>query len=368
MAPRGVRFWNPSLQFEAIEDELVPEILATLRQGDLVMREQMYDFERRFAALIGREDCIGVSNCTDGLRLTLEALGVGPGDEVITVAHTFVATVAAVHHVGATPVLVDVADDHLMDADAFELAITERSRAVIPVHLNGRTCDMTRIMEIADEHRLLVIEDAAQAVGAKVDGRGAGTFGIAAAYSFYPAKILGALGDAGAVITDDEALAHKLRLLRDHGRASKTDLDGWGWNCRLDNLQAAILGVKLSHIPAWIERRREIAAQYSTGLATVKAVRTPPGTTTGGRWYDVFQNYVIESDRRDALQAHLDAHGIETLISSPIPVHHHRSLGLVGFSLPRTEQLSRQVLSLPLYPELEDIEVARVIEAIRAFA
>lgn len=359
-----VKFWDPGRQFEALEPEITEEILSTVRHGDLVMRHQMHDFEQGFAALIGRRHCVGVSNCTDGLRLTLEALGIGPGDEVITVAHTFVATIAAIHHIGATPILVDVGNDHLMDVEAFAEAITDKTRAVIPVHLNGRTCDMARILAVCQGHDMHVVEDAAQAVGARIDGTNAGTFGIAAAYSFYPAKLLGALGDAGAVVTDDDRLAEQLRLLRDHGRATKSDLAGYGWNCRLDNLQAAVLNVKLPRVPAWIERRREIAGRYQDALGAIKDLRTPPGPDEGRR-YDVFQNYVVESEHRDELQSHLGRLGVETLVSWPIPNHRQAGLGLEHFSLPRTEELCRQVISLPLYPEIPDHDIERVISAIQ---
>jgi len=362
-----VRFWDFPRHFQEIESEVLSEMLATLRAGDLVMREQMRQFEVDFAAFVGRRDCVGVSNCTDGLRLTLEALGVGPGTEVITVAHTFVATIAAIHHVGATPVLIDVAQDHLMDVDAIEDAVTDRTRAIIPVHLNGRTCDMRRLMQIAERHGLLVVEDAAQAVGARVDGQTAGSFGVAACYSFYPAKLLGAFGDAGAVTTDDAGLAEQLRLLRDHGRATKVDLDGWGWNCRLDNLQASVLGVKLRHLPAWIDRRRQIARSYHRALQGVRQIVLPPPPEDGGRWHDVYQNYVIEADRRDDLHAHLTDRGIETMISWPKPNHQQPGLKLDHFQLPTTESLCRRVLSLPIYPELDDHQLDAVVTEVRSF-
>ncbi len=363
-----VRFWHPPRHFSTIEHEVVGEMVRVLRAGDLIMRADLDRFEQTFAALIGRAHCVGVSNCTDGLRLTLEALGVGPGDEVLTVSHTFVATLAAIRHVGATPVLVDIGDDHLMDPDDLRAKITTRSRAIMPVHLNGRTCDMGRIMELAREHDLMVIEDAAQAVGARYDGTNTGAFGVASAYSFYPAKLLGAFGDAGAVVTDDDGLAHELRLLRDHGRATKTELAGWGWNCRLDNLQAAVLNVKLPLLAGWIERRRSIAARYHEGLSAIPALHLPPPPDADPKYHDVFQNYVVESPDRDDLAAYLAERGIETLISSPIPVHQQSALGLQGTSLPRTEALSDRVLSLPLYPELLDSEISHVISSVVAFS
>jgi len=363
----SIRFWDFPRHFATIEAEVMGEMLATLRAGDLVMRDQMRGFESAFAALIGTKRCVAVSNCTDGLRLTLLALGIGQGDEVITVGHTFVATLAAIHHAGAEPVLVDVnQSDRLMNPDLVAGAITERTRAIVPVHLDGRTCDMAAICALAADHGLLVIEDAAQAICAKFDGRTAGSFGIAAAYSFYPAKLLGAFGDGGAVVTNDDQLADKLLLLRDHGRASKTDLDGWGWNCRLDNLQASVLNVKLRHLVAWVERRREIATRYEEGLRDTTHVVTPP-PPNDGRWFDVFQNYVVESPDRDALRNYLSSAGIETMISWPIPNHRQPGLKLDHFELPNTERLCNRVLSLPMYPELSDDEVDFVLDAMRSF-
>src|SRR2546422_1307612 len=227
-----------------------------LSKGDLIMREQMLDFEHNLASFVGTTDAVGVSSCTDGLRLLLEAVGIGPGDEVITVSHTFMATMAVIHHVGATPVLVDVGADHNMNLDLVEAAITPRTKAIMPVYLNGRLVQMDRLMEIAKKHNLLVIEDTAQALGGAYLGVRGGAWGLAGAFSFYPAKLLGAYGDAGAVVTDDGPLADRLRAIRDHGRLTKTELAGWGHNCRMDNLQAAVLDLKLKLVPAWIRRRR----------------------------------------------------------------------------------------------------------------
>jgi len=340
-------------------------IATVLRGGDLVMRHQMEDFERNFAAFVGRRDAVSVSNCTDGLRLTLEALGVGPGDEVVTVAHTFVATLAAIHQVGATPVLVDVGLDHNLDAGLLEAVLTPRTKAIIPVHLNGRLCEMDRVMAVADSRLIPVLEDAAQALGASFKGVASGCWGVAAAFSFYPAKMLGALGDGGAVVTDDAGLAQRLRELRDHGRVSKTELSGWGWNCRLDNVQAAILDLKLKRLPSWIERRRRLAGIYDEALLDIANLRLPPRPDSGLH-FDVYQNYVIEADNRDRLVEHLANSGVETLVSWPVPMH-HQPLGLNHFNLPRTEELARRVLSLPMHNVLEEEEAIAVADAVRAF-
>jgi dTDP-4-amino-4,6-dideoxygalactose transaminase len=362
----SVRFWEPGKEFLRIEEEAMSTIRSVLTAGDLIMRQQMHDFEHNLASFVGTADAVGVSNCTDGLRLLLEAVGIGPGDEVITVSHTFMATMAVIHHVGATPVLVDVGDDHNMDVEKVEAAITPRTRAIMPVHLNGRLVRMDRVMEIARTHDLLVIEDTAQALGGSYLGVRGGAWGIAGAFSFYPAKLLGAYGDAGAIVTSDAELATRLRELRDHGRISKTGFSGWGWNCRLDNLQAAILDLKLQKVPQWISQRRRLAAIYDEELAAVKGVKRPP-EPDGGPYFDIYQNYVIEADDRDRLQEHLTARGIETLVSpGPVP-NHKQPVGLDHFHLPNTEQLCARVLSLPLNNELDEDQVLEVAGAIKDF-
>jgi dTDP-4-amino-4,6-dideoxygalactose transaminase len=362
----SVRFWEPGKEFQRIEGEVMATIRDVLSKGDLIMRHQMEDFERNLAAFVGTADAVGVSNCTDGLRLILEAVGIGPGDEVITVSHTFMATMSVIHHVGATPVLVDVGDDHNMDVELIEAAITPRTKAIMPVHLNGRLVRMDRLMAIAQAHDLIVIEDTAQALGGAYLGVRGGAWGIAGAFSFYPAKLLGAYGDAGGIVTSDPDLAKRLRELRDHGRISKTGFSGWGWNCRLDNLQAAILDVKLKKIPEWIAQRRRLATIYDEELADLDAVKRPPAPD-GGEFFDIYQNYVIEAERRDELAADLAAHGIETLISpGPVP-NHKQPVGLDHFQLPRTEMLCARVLSLPLNSELGEDQVLEVAAAVKGF-
>jgi dTDP-4-amino-4,6-dideoxygalactose transaminase len=362
----SVRFWEPGKEFKRIEAEVMDTMRDVLSKGDLIMREQMLDFERNLAAFVGTSDAVGVSNCTDGLRLLLEAVGIGPGDEVITVSHTFMATMAVIHQVGATPILVDVGDDHNMNVDLVEAAITPRTKAIMPVYLNGRLVHMDKLMGIARKHELLVIEDTAQALGGAYMGVRGGAWGIAGAFSFYPAKLLGAYGDAGAIVTSDPDLAARVRELRDHGRVSKTGFSGWGWNCRLDNLQAAILDLKLKKVPEWINQRRILAAIYDEELADLGAVKRPPAPD-GGPFFDIYQNYVIEAERRDELAAHLAAKGIETLVSpGPIP-NHKQPVGLDHFHLPKTEDLCAHVLSLPLNNELGEDQVLEVAGAIKDF-
>jgi len=362
-----VRFVDFPQQYRKMESELMGTIKTVLSQGDLILRQQLRDFENNLAAFVGTKYAVGVSNCTDGLYLTLEACGIGSGDEVITVSHSFVATVAAIHHTGATPILVDVGNDHNMNVNELEKAITPKTKAILPVHLNGRMCDMEALMNLVGKNNLLVIEDAAQALGGSFKGQKAGSIGIAGCFSFYPAKTLGAMGDAGAVVTNSKELYEKLLLLRDHGRLNKTDLAGWGYNCRLDNLQAAILDLKLKYLPEWIRRRRELAGLYHKYLAHLPQITLPPAPTNETPYYDVYQNFVIEAENRDQLFEHLTKNGIETLISWPKAVHHQKELGLTQFKLPQTDQLCRKVISLPLTTELEDEQIEFVANTVGQF-
>lgn len=360
-----VPFVDYRKQYAALKERLDAAVARTIGEGELILREEVATFERDLAALVGVREAVGVNSGTDALIFALRAAGIGHGDEVITVAHTFLATIAAVVHVGAKPVLVDVLDDQLMDMDAAERAVTPRTRAVLPVHLNGRVCDMERCLAIARRHGLIVIEDAAQALTATFDGRAAGSFGKAGCFSFYPAKLLGAAGDAGALCTDDPDVARTARLLRDHGRLTKERHVLYGFTSRLDNLQAAILNAKLPCLAEWVERRRALARIYDRALASLRQVTVPP--SSDARHRDVHQNYVIRAERRDELAAHLRDRGVEVLISNPVPVHHHPELGLAHFDLPRTVRLAAEVLSLPLVPELEDEQVRYAADQVRAF-
>ena len=363
-----VRFVNYPEQFRKMEREILGTVREVLSRGDLMLRGQLRDFEAHIATFVGTRFAIGVSNCTDGLHLALRAAGIGAEDEVITVAHSFVATAAAIHHAGASPVLVDIGDDHNINVDGIASAITSRTRAIVPVHLNGRLCEMGRLMTIARERGLIVIEDSAQALGGAFEGRRGGSFGLAGCFSFYPAKLLGAFGDGGVVTTDDEELAAKLRSLRDHGRLPDGEISGWSFNCRLDNLQAALLDLKLARVPDWIERRRALAALYHDRLSGVPQLRPPPPPVTAGPFFDVFQNYEIEAVDRDRLVERLRARGVEILIPwGGRGIHQFKALGLTHHHLPRTDQLFRGVLMLPLHAELEDRDVGYVSDVIREF-
>jgi dTDP-4-amino-4,6-dideoxygalactose transaminase len=363
-----VRYIDYPLQYRKMKNDILGTIDSVLSQGDVMLRQQLSDFETNLANFVGTKHSVGVSNCTDGLHLSLLAAGVGTDDEVITVSHTFTATAAAIHHAGAKPVLVDIYDDHNMNVELVESAITNRTKAIVPVHLNGRLCDMERLMAIAGKHNLLVIEDAAQALGASLNGIKGGAFGLVGCFSFYPAKLLGAYGDAGAVVTNSIDIADKIKLLRNHGRTGDGDIAGWSFNCRMDNLQAAILDLKLKYLPRWIDRRREIAQIYHRELSNIPQLHLPPAPTTGGPYFDVFQNYEIEAEDRDNLTAHLRERGVETLISwGGKGVHQFKELGLTHFHLPQTERMFRKVLMLPMNPELTNGQVEHVVDSVRKF-
>lgn len=367
MASFKVPFVNYPLQYHSLEKELDSAIKDVLKRGDLVLRSDVESFEKNLAEFCGTKYAVGVNSGTDALILSLRAAGVGPGDEVITVSHTFMASIACIAHVGATPVLIDVREDFNMDVEKLEAAITDKTKAIIPVHLNGRVCEMDKLMDIANRHNLIVVEDSAQALGAKFSGQKAGSFGKTGCFSFYPAKILGALGDAGAVTTNDEQMNEKLRLLRGHGQKTKTEFVMFGFTSRLANLQAAILNVKIKYIPKWIERRREIAKIYNEGLKDVKNIHLPPAPGSDSRFFDVFQNYVLRAEKRNELFDFLKEKGVETLIKDPVANHKHPNLGLDNFSLPVSERLPDEVISLPMYPELTDEQVGFAAQSVKDF-
>jgi len=363
-----VPFVNYPEHYRRIWNEVNGAISEVLTKGDLILRDQLRQFEQNVASFVGVKHGVGLNSGTDALFLSLKASGIGPGDEVVTVAHTFVASIAAIVHCEATPVLVDVGEDMNMDVEQIEQGISSKTKAIMPVHLNGRLCDMGRLMAIADEHNLIVVEDAAQALGATFNGKKAGSFGLSGCFSFYPAKTLGAAGDAGMLTTNNDEMAEKVRLLRDHGQQRSTgEILFYGFNSRLDNLQAAILNVKLKYVPEWNEKRRELANLYHKGLSDLRDIKLPPPPRSDSRFFDVYQNYVIRSKKRDQLVEYLRESGVEVLVSWPKPLQHHEALGLGKFHLPKTEQISKEVLSLPMYPELSDEQVEFVIEVIHDF-
>jgi len=361
-----VPFVEPGKHYHNLKKEIDAAIVGCLSNGDLIMRRQLKDYEERLAALTGTRYAVGVNSGYHALHLSLTAAGLGSGAEVITVAHTCVATVSAIVHAGATPILIDVGKDYNMDIGVLERAITPRTKAILPVHLNGRICDMDRLMAIAEEHNLIVIEDAAQALGAGYGNQTAGSFGLAGCFSHYPFKILGTFGDGGAVTTNDPDIARIVSLLRYNGEDRETgEYHYHGYTCLLDNVWAAVLNVKLRYLPHWIERRRKIAALYRQGLSDIPKLTLPHFKEENN--LDVYQNYVIRTKERDRLASYLKEHEIETLIHWPKPIWEHRGLKLGSHHLPETENVCREVLSLPINAEISDEQIDYVVTCVRNF-
>lgn len=364
----SVPFVDLRAQYQAIQAEVRRKLDEVLTSGTFILGSLVSEFEEAFARYCGARHAIGVANGTDALILALKALNIGPGDEVITAVNTFIATAEAIVHVGAKPVFVDIdqKNTYNIDVQQLEAAITPRTKAIIPVYLYGQPADMDPILEIAKTHGFYVIEDAAQAHGALYKGRKAGSMGHAACFSFYPAKNLGAYGDAGAVVTNDDQIALTVKKLRDHGGVQKYQHDLVGYNSRLDTLQAAVLLVKLKYLDEWNRKRQRNAQLYNELLAQV------PGIVTPGVLEDathVYHLYVIrlEDGDRDALQAHLKSREIATGIHYPQPVHLTPALSYLGYQagdFPVAEDCAKKILSLPMYPELTRAQIEHVVECI----
>lgn len=362
-----IPFVDLTAQYATIRDEVQSAITAVIRDNAFISGPYVKKFEEEFANFCGARFAVGVSSGTDALRLALLACGVGPGDEVITVPNTFIATSEAISMVGAVVRFVDVGpEDSNMNPDLLRTAISSRTKAIIPVHLYGQPADMDPILEIARQNRLRVVGDAAQAHGAVYRGRPIATLGDAACFSFYPGKNLGAYGDAGALVTDDEEIASRVAMLRDHGRKDKYEHLMEGFNCRMDGLQGAILSVKLKYLDGYIRSRQRLATLYGELLWNTPHLTLPkyhPDRRSG------FHLYVVRTDRRSALQVALTEADVATGIHYPIPLHRqpaYAHLGLEEGSFPEAERQAREVLSLPIYPEMREAQVQLVVSRVRA--
>ena len=359
-------------QYRAIKDEVLPALQAVIESQQFIMGPAVAQLETQVAQLSHARHGVGCASGTDALLLPLRALNLEPGDEVITSPFTFFATAGAIHNAGGRPVFVDVDPGTFnLDPAAVEAAMTPRTRAIVPVHLYGQMAEMERLLVIAQRRGVKVIEDAAQAIGARrsIDGvwRMAGETGWVTGYSFFPSKNLGAWGDAGMMVTSDDAVAERLRRLRLHGGAKQYHHEEVGINSRLDTLQAAVLLAKLPHLAGWSNRRREHAAYYDAALTGVDAVHTPV-VATGNE--HIFHQYTLRVERRDTLQAHLKAKGIGSAIYYPIPLHRQPCFAHLGYaagSLPRSEQAAQEALSLPIFPELTRAQLDYVVDAIAEF-
>lgn len=362
-----VPYVNIAAQHAPIKEELLEAMGGVIDHGRFILGQEVDEFEKRFAETCGVAYAVGVNSGTDALILALKALGIGPGDEVITVPNSFVSSTGCIVLVGASPVFVDVGDDYNMDPLLIEQAITPRTRAILPIHLTGRPADMGPIMETAKAHGLQVIEDGAQAVGAEYRGQQVGSFGIAGCFSFHPLKTLNACGDGGAVTTNDVGLYQELKVLRNIGLKERDDCVVWSHNSRLDTLQAAILMVKLKYFEQWNEARRANACYYQERLEGLPQVQAPAHYS-----YEkpVYHTFVIQADHRDHLKAYLSDQGIGTAVHYPIPIHLQRAasgMELGAGSFPVTESQAGRILSLPVYPELEPAQLEHVADAVRSF-
>jgi dTDP-4-amino-4,6-dideoxygalactose transaminase len=360
-----IPFLDLKAQYKSIKPEIDKAVIGVLESTQFVLGENVAAFEREFAAYCGAKHAIAVNSGTSALHLALLAAGVGPGDEVVTIPFTFVATVSAICYTGATPVFVDIEPrSFTMDPSKLEKAITPRTKAILPVHLYGQMADMTAILEVANRHGIPVIEDACQAHGAEYDGKRAGSLGVSGCFSFYPGKNLGAYGEGGAVVTSDDTHAKKMRMLRDWGQEKRYHHVLKGFNYRMEGIQGAILSVKLRYLEAWTESRRARARDYDALLQGSDSVKAPQQLS--GRRH-VYHIYAVRSADRDGLQQLLQAKGVQTGLHYPIPVHLQEAHADLGYKLgdfPESEAAANEVLSLPIFPEMTSSQVEEVVAAV----
>ncbi len=364
---KNIPFFNYSALFQENSQELTKIFKNVSSRGAFIMQDDLVQFEENLAKYTNVKYAVGVANATDALQLLLIAGGISSGDEVIFCSHTMVATASAIAFTGATPVPVDVDKDHMIDVNSIEAAITPKTKAIMPTQLNGRMSNMDEILRIAKKYNLQIYEDSAQALGAKFKGKSAGSFGIGGCISFYPAKVLGCFGDGGAVLTNNKDIYNRIKLLRDHGRGEDGNVSIWGYNSRLDNLQAAILNFFFQTYDKTIKRRRAIATLYHENLKGLKSIYLPPPPESKGNHFDIYQNYEIEANRRDELKEYLVNNGIGTLLQwGGKAVHEFRELGFTQ-SLPYTENVMRNSLMLPLNMTITDDDVKYIANIIWKF-
>lgn len=366
MTMKNVRFVEPAKVYTMIKDELDTAYFDVMSKGELIDRSHLKSFEDNLAKFVGTQYAVGLNSGYDALHMSLRAAGIGLGDEVIVPAHTFVATCSAVVNVNATPVLVDVTDDFNIDADKIEEAITPKTKGIIAVHLSGWMADMSKIMQIAEKHNLVVIEDACQSLGSSINGKMAGSIGLTGCWSFYPFKILGGYGDGGAITTNDPDVADFARRMRYNGEDRDTgEYHGHGFTCLLDNMQAAFLDVKLRYLPSWIERRKAIAKMYHRGLSDISDLLLPHYDRPG--FDHIYQNYTLRSKQGNEFSEYLKNNGVEVLTQFRKPYYKHERLKLIDRGFPVTEAISREVCSLPMNVEISLEEVEYVIDVVRKF-
>lgn len=366
---KNIPFFNYPQLFKLHESELMEKFKDVCTRGAYILQKDLIEFEDQLKNYLNVKHAFGVADGTNALIIGLMAMGIKANDEVIVPSHTYIASAASIALLGAVPVLADITSDHLICPESVQSLISDKTKAIMPVHVNGRCCNMDALTSLAREYNLQIIEDAAQALGAKYKGKYAGTFGSCGTFSFYPAKVLGCFGDGGGIVTNDDSIAEKLYQLRDHGRNKDGLVVTWGTNSRLDNLQAAILNVKFKYFDAAIQRRRAIAQQYHDGLNKIKDLTLPPPPSNeGGVYFDNFQNYELESGSRDALRAFLTNKGIATIIQwAGKAVHQFADLDLENTNLSNTEKFFQRCFLLPLNTSLDDEDVRYIVNCIREF-
>ena len=367
MPTKNVPFFEyPRLWLDE-KEELVDVIDNIAATGGFIMQQALSDFENELANYTGANYSVGVGNATDGMEIFLEAIGIEKGDEIIISSHTMLATASAIKVAGGVPVPVDIGDDNLISAQAIENSITSNTVGIMPTQLNGRTCNMDEIIKITEKNNLFIVEDAAQALGSKFKNKHAGTFGLASDISFFPAKVLGCLGDAGAVLVNDEDLYHKIYQIHDHGRDTDGEVKRWGRNSRLDNIQAAILSYKLKKYDKVISRRREVAQMYQDQLGGLDELILPPAPNQDENHFDVYQNYELEAKNRDELKLHLHQNGIGTLIQwGGLGVHQFNQLGF-NITLPKTESFFQNCIMLPMNIFISNDDVDYICQKVIQF-
>jgi dTDP-4-amino-4,6-dideoxygalactose transaminase len=364
---RSVPFFDYPRLFLDDKKELIDILEDVGARGAYIMQRDLVEFEKKLATYTNSKYSVGVGNATDGLELAWLAIGLEKGDEVIISSHTMIATASAIITAGGTPVPVDIGEDNLIDVDAVANAVTKNTVGISPTQLNGRTCDMESVMNLANSKGLCVVEDAAQALGSKFKNQSAGTFGDAGSFSFFPAKVLGALGDGGGVVTNKKEIYEKVFQLHDHGRGTNGEVQSWGRNSRLDNLQAAILSKRFDRYEKVIKRRREIASMYNEQLSVLEEVKLPPAPMENGDHYDVYQNYELQAENRDALKNYLANNGVGTIIQwAGKAVHQWEVLGF-DIKLPKTESFFEKCLMLPMNMFISNLDIDYVCDSIISF-
>ena len=361
----NIPFVNPSLQYKALRKQILQKFDEISLTGNYILGKEVEDFEKNFAEYCGTSYAMGVGNGSDALTFSLLGLGVKPGDEVITTPNSFVASAWTIANIGAKPVFVDVGDDFNINCSLIQESITRKTKAIMPVHLTGRVSDMEAINIIAKENNLLVIEDSAQAVGATYKSKMSGSFGDAGCFSLHPLKNLHVHGDGGVITTNDEELYNKVLKMRNHGLKNRNECEFWGWNSRLDEIQASIANLKLNYLDEWNNRYLELAKFY---IEELRGVVELPSINKFEK--PVFHRFIIQHEKRDSLKIFLESKGIQTAINYPLPLHLHQASEYLGYKVgdfPMAEKQAKKILSIPIYPELKKIESQYVVKCIKAF-